>query len=113
MAGAAPPRPPPGSHVGREGAPSGDDDNRIDADAAVFVPDGSIGTVEDEMVHLCQLFLTITLSQMLEWTETLRGIKVKDHSNTPVKMMYASGADYKKRCAIQGSNFQRSKRLNW
>ncbi len=63
-----PPRPPPRSHDGREGAPSGDDDDRKDADAAVFVPDGSIVTVEDEMVHLV---LTITLSQMLEWTETL------------------------------------------
>jgi hypothetical protein len=47
------------THNWRKGAPSGDDDNRDNGDSAVFVPDRSIGTVEDEMIHLV---LTITLS---------------------------------------------------
>jgi hypothetical protein len=36
VAGAAPPRLPPGSSDGKEGAPWGDDDDRDDTDVAVF-----------------------------------------------------------------------------
>ena len=42
--------------------------------------------------------LTITFSQMLEWSQPLDGIK--DHSNTPAETTNAYDADYKKRCVI-------------
>ena len=48
---------------------------------------------------------------MLEWAQTLDGIK--DHSNTPAETTNAYDADYKKRCVIRGANFHRSKRLKW
>jgi len=54
---------------------------------------------------------TITFSQMLEWAQPLDGIK--DHSNTPAETTNAYDADYKKRCIIQGANYNRSKRLKW
>ena len=53
----------------------------------------------------------IRLSQMLEWTITLAGIK--DHSNTPAETMNAYDADYKKRCTIRGANLHSSKQLKW
>jgi hypothetical protein len=41
---------------------------------------------------------TITLSQILEWTKTISGIK--DHSHIPAETMNAYNAKYKKLCAI-------------
>ena len=57
------------------------------------------------------LDLMITLPQMLEWTQSLAGIK--DHSIMPAKITNAYNADYKKRCVIKGANVIHSKQLKW
>ena len=51
---------------------------------------------------ILDLMITITLSQMLEWTQTLAGIK--DHSHTPAETMNTYDAEYKKLCGFQGAN---------
>ena len=38
---------------------------------------------------------------------------IKDHSHTPAETMNAYGANYKKKCCVQGANFHRSKWLKW
>jgi hypothetical protein len=54
---------------------------------------------------------TITVSQMLEWAQTLAGIN--DHSHTPAETTNAYDDDYKKRHGFRGANFARAKRLKW
>jgi hypothetical protein len=61
----------------------------------------------DQLKTIGILYSTITLSQMLKWTQPLAGIK--DHSNMPVKTTNAYDADYKKRCVFRGANIARVK----
>ena len=60
----------------------------------------------DQLKTMGILDSTITLSQMLKWTQPLAGIK--DHSNMPVKMTNAYDANYK---IFRGANYARAKQL--